>query len=69
MYIWNRAYWESRFSDDAYLTGYLDMMARNRFNSLVIIFRYENGGFCAPYPYFYGVEEYPDIKTGGINSR
>ena len=67
VYTMNRTYWESRFFDEAYLTSYLDMLARNRFNSLVIIFGYENGGFLAPpYPYFFDVDEYPDIRMVGL---
>ena len=48
LYTFNRAYWESRFYDEAYWAKYLDMLAQNRFNSLVVIFGYENGGFLAP---------------------
>jgi hypothetical protein len=67
IYTMNRAYWESRFYDEAYWTRYLDMLAQNRFNSLVVIFGYENGGFLAPpYPYFFDVESFPDVQMVGI---
>jgi hypothetical protein len=67
LYTMNRTYWESRLYDEIYWSRYLDMMARNRFNSLVIIFGYENGGFLAPcYPYFFNVEEYPDVRMVGL---
>ncbi|HZR19826.1 MAG TPA: hypothetical protein VFE51_21250 [Verrucomicrobiae bacterium] len=67
IYTFNRAYWESRFYDEAYWTRYLDLLAQNRFNSLVVIFGYENGGFLAPcYPYFFDVEEFPDVRMVGI---
>jgi hypothetical protein len=67
IYTMNRAYWESRFYDEAYWTRYLDTLAQNRFNSLVVIFGYENGGFLAPcYPYFFDVEQYPDVRMVGI---
>jgi hypothetical protein len=67
MYTMNRAYWESRFYDQAYWTRYLDLLAQNRFNSLVVIFGYENGGFLAPcYPYFFDVEPFPDVRMVGI---
>ena len=57
MYTMNRAYWESRFYDEAHWTRYMDMLAKNRFNSMVVIFGYENGGFLAPcYPYFFNVD-------------
>ena len=62
MYTMNRAYWESRFYNEAYWERYLDVLAQNRFNSLVLIFGYENGGFLAPcYPYFFNVEGFPDV--------
>ena len=67
MYTMNRAYWESRFYDQAYWARYLDLLAQNRFNSLVVIFGYENGGFLAPcYPYFFGVERFPEVRMVGI---
>ena len=67
IYTMNRAYWESRFYDEAYWDRYLGMLAQNRFNSLVIIFGYENGGFLAPaYPYFFDVDGFPDVRMVGI---
>lgn len=69
IYTFNRAYWESRFYDEAYWTKYLDLLAQNRFNSLVVIFGYENGGFLAPcYPYFFDVEGFPGVKMVGITA-
>ena len=66
-YTMNRAYWESRFYDETYWEKYLNLLAENRFNSMVVIFGYENGGFLAPcYPYFFDVENYPDVKMVGI---
>jgi len=70
LYTMNRAYWESRFYDEAYWIRYLDMLAQNRFNSMVVIFGYENGGFLAPcYPYFFDTEEFPDVKMVGITAQ
>jgi hypothetical protein len=67
IYTMNRAYWESRLFDEAYWKRFLHMLAQNRFNTLVIIFGYENGGFLAPcYPYFFDVEEFPDVRMVGI---
>ena len=62
IYTMNRAYWESRFYDENYWARYLDLLAQNRFKSLVVIFGYENGGFLAPcYPYFFDVPEFPGL--------
>ena len=67
LYTFNRAYWESRFYNEAYWARYLDMLAQNRFNSLVVIFGYENGGFLAPcYPYFFDVPEFPEVRMVGL---
>ena len=70
IYTMNRAYWESRIFNEDYWNRYLDVLAQNRFNSLVVIFGYENGGFLAPcYPYFFDVEEFPDVKMIGITPQ
>ncbi|WP_223860133.1 hypothetical protein [Spirosoma validum] len=70
IYTMNRAYWESRLYDEKHWTRYLDQLARNRYNKLVVIFGYENGGFLAPcYPYFFDVEGYPDVKMVGITPQ
>jgi hypothetical protein len=67
LYTFNRAYWESRFYDEAYWARYLDMLAQNRFNSLVVIFGYENGGFLAPcYPYFFDVPGFGGVRMVGL---
>jgi hypothetical protein len=67
IYTFNRAWWESRFYDEAYWARYLDVLAQNRFNSLVVIFGYENGGFLAPcYPYFFDVEGFGDVQMVGL---
>lgn len=70
VYTMNRAYWESRFYDADYWTRYLDLLAKNRFNSLVVVFGYENGGFLAPcYPYFFDVEQFPGVRMVGITAQ
>jgi hypothetical protein len=46
------------------------VLAQNRFNSLVVIFGYENGGFLAPcYPYFFDVPGFPGVHMVGITSE
>lgn len=70
LYTMNRAYWESRFYDEKYWARYLDVLAKNRFNTLVVIFGYENGGFLAPcYPYFFDVEGFSDVRMVGITPQ
>lgn len=68
MYTMNRTLWESKFYDKNYWEKYFDVLSQNRFNSFVIIFGYENGGFLAPpYPYFFNVEGYPDVHMVGLS--
>ena len=70
LYTMNRAYFESRLYDEQYWSRYLDTLARNRFNTFVLIFGYENGGYMAPpYPYFFDVEEFPDVRVVGITKE
>ena len=69
LFVMNRAYWESRFYDEAYWQRYLDTLAQNRFNSILVTFGYEDGGFLAPsYPYFFDLPEFPDVKMIGITA-
>jgi hypothetical protein len=69
LFAMNRAYWESRFYDETYWARYLDTLAQNRFNSMVVILGYENGGFLAPcYPYFFDVPEFPEVRMIGITA-
>jgi len=67
IYTMHQANFESYFYDEGYWSRYLDMLARNRFNTFALLFGYENWGyFSPPYPYFFDVEEFPDVKVVGI---
>ncbi|MHC4505470.1 MAG: hypothetical protein ACYTFI_19370, partial [Planctomycetota bacterium] len=66
-YTMHRSCFESYFHDEEYWAEYLDMLARNRFNTFALLFGYENAGYFAPpYPYFFDVDEFPDVKVVGI---
>ena len=70
MYTFHRTVWENKLFDKRYWERYFDMLSQNRFNSLVIIFGYENGGFLAPpYPYFFDVPGYPDVRMVGLTKE
>jgi len=70
VYTMNRAYWESRFFDEAYWTRYFDMLAANRFNKFLVVFGYENGGFLAPpYPYFFDTPGFPNVHMAGLTRQ
>jgi len=67
VYTMNRAYWESRFYNEAYWERYFDTLAANRFNRFLVIFGYENGGFLAPpYPYFFDTPGFPGVHMVGL---
>jgi len=70
IYTMQRAYFESRLYDETYWQRYFDMLARSRINGFLIIFGYENGGFMAPpYPYFFDVTDFPEVKLIGITAE
>ena len=70
MYTMNRTVWERKLYDKKYWEKYFDMLSQNRFNSFVIIFGYENGGFLAPpYPYFFDVPDFPDVRMVGLTKE
>ena len=67
MYTVQRAYFERRLYDEHYWQKYFDLLAGDRFDSFVLIFGYENGGFLAPpYPYFFNVDGFSDVRMVGI---
>lgn len=70
VYTMNRAYWESRFYDEAYWTKYLDMLAENRYNMFTVVFGYEASGFMAPvYPYFFNIDGFLDVNLPERNQQ
>jgi hypothetical protein len=70
VYAMQQAYFEARLFDEGYWTRYFDLLARNRFNSFVLIFGYENAGYFAPpYPYFFDVEGFPEVRVTGLTGE
>jgi hypothetical protein len=70
MFTMNRAYFESRLFDEQFWVRYFDMLAKDRFNRLVLIFGYEDGGYMAPlYPYFFDVDGFPDVHVVGLTRQ
>jgi hypothetical protein len=67
IYTMHQSNFESYFYDEAYWARYLDMLAKNRFNTFALLFGYENWGyFSPPYPYFFDLDEFPNVKVVGI---
>ncbi len=66
-YTMHQTQFESYFFDEQYWARYLDTLAQNRFNTLALIFGYENQGyFTPPYPYFFDVEGFPEVHVVGL---
>jgi hypothetical protein len=64
IYTMQQADFERRLFNEDYWDRYFDLLARNRFDSFVLIFGYENAGYLAPpYPYFFDVAEFPEVRT------
>jgi hypothetical protein len=70
IYTMNRSYWESRFYDEQYWRRYFDVLAASRFNRVLLIFGYENGGFLAPpYPYFFDTPGFPGVRMVDLTAQ
>ena len=70
MYTMNKAHFESYFHDEAYWAQFLDTLAENRFNTFALLFGYENAGYFAPpYPYFFDLQAFPEVRVVGITPR
>ncbi|HWB85497.1 MAG TPA: hypothetical protein VG675_15240 [Bryobacteraceae bacterium] len=70
IYTMNAAYFQSHLYNEDYWTKYFDMLARDRFNTFVVIFGYENAGYFAPaYPYFFDVDGFPNVHVVGLTKE
>src|SRR5262245_50795088 len=70
IYTMQQADFENRFFNEDYWARYFDMLARDRFNTFVLIFGYENAGYFAPaYPYFFDIEGFPDVHVVGLTKE
>ena len=67
MYTMQQAYFESRLFDETFWDVYLNNLVRNRFNNFSLLFAYESSGFLAPpYPWFFELPEFPEVKAAGV---
>ncbi len=70
IFTMQRAQFENRLHDAAYWSKYLDMLARDRFNMFQVLFAYEMDGYMCPvYPYFVGVEQFPEVRVAGLSAE
>ena len=70
IYTMHQGNFESYFYDEEYWARYLDMLAKNRFNTFALLFGYENWGyFSPPYPYFFDVDGFDDVRVVGLSKE
>jgi len=70
IYTMSRSHFESFFHNEDYWDKYLDMLARDRFNTFALLFAYESSGYFAPpYPYFFHVNSFPDVHVVGLTKE
>ena len=70
IYTMQRKHVESFFYNEEYWAGYLDMLAENRFNTFALLFAYNPAVYLAPpYPYFFDVEGFPEIRFEGLTKQ
>src|ERR1019366_4529851 len=66
-YTTHQRLFESQWHDAGYLSSYFDLLAQSRINTFVLILGYENGGyFTTPYPYFFDLPQFPDVRVVGL---
>ena len=54
------------FYSKEFWDGYFAMLARNRYNEFILVFGHQTAHFVPLYPYFFRVEQYPDVYVDGI---
>lgn len=68
--IMNRAETQRYFYSEQFWQRYLDMLARNRYNTFVLMFGYGSAGyFDPPYPFLFDVPEFPGVHVTGITRQ
>jgi hypothetical protein len=65
--VMNKSEFERYFFSEEYWAKYLDMLARNRYNTFVLMFGYSSAGyFEPPYPFLFEVDEFPEVRVVDI---
>ena len=70
IYTMQQTYFEDRLFDETYWSKYLDNLVCNRFNNFSLLFAYESSGYLAPpYPWFFDLPEFPEVKAVGVTKE
>ena len=66
--LMNRAVTEQFFYSNEHWRRYLDMLAKNRYNTFTLMFGYGSAGYFDPiYPFLFSVDEFPSIRVRGLS--
>lgn len=57
------------YYDPEYWSAYLGMLARDRFNSLNLVFAHQTEYLAPPYPFLFNIEKYPQVKVPGLSAE
>ncbi len=69
-YTMHKQVFQRQLHDPKYWRHLFSTMAKNRMDTFVLIFGYETNGYVAPpYPYFFDVPGYPDVKVVGLSDQ
>jgi len=69
IYTMHQASFEKRLHDEKQWAKYLDMLAANRFNTFVLILGYSPSNHLSPpYPYFFDVEGFGEVRAPGVTA-
>jgi len=68
--LMNRSVVEQYFYSEEFWRQYLNMLAKNRYNTFVLMFGYGSAGyFDPPYPFLFDLPEFPGVRVVGITRK
>ncbi len=68
--VLNKSEFERYFFSEDYWSKYLDLLAKSRFNSFVLLFGYDAPAyFEPPYPFLFDVEGFPEVRVVGLTKQ
>ncbi|TEU18957.1 MAG: hypothetical protein E3J25_00560, partial [Anaerolineales bacterium] len=68
--VLNKSEFERYFFSEDYWSKYLDLLAKSRFNSFVLLFGYDAPAyFEPPYPFLFDVEGFPEVRVVGLTRQ
>ncbi len=68
-FLHNRDLEDGWYHDRDYWREYIQMLARNRFNRLNLVFGHQTAYLSPPYPYWFSLAEFPEVRAEGITGQ